>query len=287
MRKIVLILFSALLLAYGCSSKKRSEEVITVASLNLRLDTTLIDSSFIWSDNAMPLYELFQEKEYDLLGLQYVSSEQLKTIDSVLTSYEVAGNGGVDGKKEGVMNPLFYKRDKFDMVRTKTFWLFETPDSVESELLNTAISHMLTWIELVDKKTQEHLFFFNTSFPEGSDSTMLACANLLLRAVDSISMGNNFIIAGDFGMRRGNTAYEKIVGPYESIPMCADTYVACTYEGIDFFRKITRGLYINKTKDFVFVRNGMVVNNFDILEIMGTKYFLSVPWILESEIVLK
>ena len=78
-----------------------------------------------------------------------------------------------------------------------------------------------------------------------------------------------------------------IVGPYESVPMCADTYVACSYEGIDFFRKITRGLYINKTKDLVFVRNGMAVNNFDILEIMGAKYFLSVPWILESEIVLK
>ncbi|MBP5589923.1 MAG: hypothetical protein J6X26_05260 [Bacteroidales bacterium] len=287
MRKIVLILFSALFFAFGCSSKKRSEEALNVATLNLRIDTTLVDSSFVWSDNAMPVYDFLQENEYDLLGLQYVSLEQIKTIDSVLTGFEAVGIGGVDGEKEGFMNPLFYKRDKFDMVRTKTFWLFDISDSVESEMLNPMFSHMLTWIELVEKKTQEHLFFFNTSFPEDSDSILFECANFLLRVVDSLSVGNKFVITGDFGMRRGNAAYEKIIGPYESVPMCADTYVASSYEGIDFFRRITRGLYINKTKDFVFVRNGMAVNNFDVLEIPDAKSYLSVPWIMESEIVLK
>ena len=282
----MLILFSALFFVYGCSSRKRSGESIYVASLNLRLDSALIDSSFLWSDNAEQVYDFFQEKEYDLLGLQYVSLEQLKTIDSVLIGYEVVGIGGVDGKNEGLLNPIFYKRDKFDMVRTKSFWLYNMPDSVESDMWNTATSHILTWIELVEKNTQERLFFFNTSFYDDSDSTLIECADLLLRAVDSISMGNKFIITGDFGIKRGDVAYEKIIGPYESVPMCADAYVVSSDDGMDFFRRITRSLNINKTRDFVFVRYGMGVDVFDILEITGTKYFLSVPWSVEAEIVL-
>ncbi len=49
-------------------------------------------------------------------------------LDSVLTDYASVGAGRDDGVKAGEMNPVFYRKDRFDMVRTNTFWLSETPE---------------------------------------------------------------------------------------------------------------------------------------------------------------
>ncbi len=56
----------------------------------------------------------------------YITSIEL--LDSVLTDYSSVGVGRSDGAKAGEMNPVFFRKDRFDMVRTKTFWLSETPE---------------------------------------------------------------------------------------------------------------------------------------------------------------
>ena len=49
-------------------------------------------------------------------------------LDSALTDYTSVGVGRDDGAKGGEMNPVFFRKERFDMVRTITFWLSDTPE---------------------------------------------------------------------------------------------------------------------------------------------------------------
>lgn len=286
MKKIVLALLPVLILLTCECSRKTTADTIDVMSMDISLDSVFIDSTFVWSDNAMALYGCFVEGKPDLLGIQDASLEQFQTLDSALVEYGSVGVGSADGGKGGLMNPLFYKKERFDMVRTKTFWLSDMPDSAGSVSWNATSPHVVTWIELVEKNTQDHLFFFNTSFSGNADSTILACTDFFLRAVDSISSGSQFVITGEFNVNRGHDAYEKIIGPYESVPMCADTYVI-NEESIAKIGNSLKALISKKSEktNYVFVRNGISAQSHDVFEITKAKYFLSHPWCVETEIL--
>ena len=80
-------------------------------------------------------------------------------LDSILTDYASAGAGRDDGAKAGEMNPVFYKKDKFDLVRTITFWLSDTPEVPGSKGWGASLPRIVTWMELVKKDTHDHFFF--------------------------------------------------------------------------------------------------------------------------------
>jgi endonuclease/exonuclease/phosphatase family metal-dependent hydrolase len=116
-------------------------------------------------------------------------------------------------------------------------------------------------MELADKTTHRHFFFFNTHFAHDSDSARIMSARLLLDKVDSIAIGFPFIITGDFNMPISSGGYEILTGPHESVPLLSDSYAvsekrhigpAYTFNG---FSDETTGGRI----DYIFVRNGMRV----------------------------
>ena len=55
--------------------------------------------------------------------MQEVLWNQYQLLDSVLPDYSSVGVGRNDGARGGEMNPVFFRKEKFDMVRNITFWL--------------------------------------------------------------------------------------------------------------------------------------------------------------------
>ena len=47
-----------------------------------------------------------------------------------LPEYDGIGVGRDDGKTAGEYAPLFYRKDKYEVLDSNTFWLAENPDSV-------------------------------------------------------------------------------------------------------------------------------------------------------------
>ena len=78
------------------------------------------------------------------------------------------------------MNPVFFRKDKFDMVRTITFWLSDTPEVPGSMGWGASLPRIVTWMELVDKNSHEHFFYFNTHFAHDSDSARIMSSKILL-----------------------------------------------------------------------------------------------------------
>jgi endonuclease/exonuclease/phosphatase family metal-dependent hydrolase len=159
------------------------------------------------------------------------------------------------------MNPVFYLKERFEMIRTKTFWLSETPEIAGSQSWGSGLPRIVTWMELADKNTHEHFFFFNTHFAHDSDSARIMSAEMLLNKIDTIAAGFPFIVTGDFNMDISSKGYELLTGPHESVPLLSDSYKisekrhmgpAYTFNG--FSDKASGGRI-----DFIFVKNGMRV----------------------------
>jgi endonuclease/exonuclease/phosphatase family metal-dependent hydrolase len=231
-----------------------------VITFNIRYDNP-DDSLYAWPNRTKIICNFLKNEKPDLLGMQEVLAHQYEYLDSVLTDYSSVGVGRTDGAKDGEMNPVFFRKDRFELIRTRTFWLSDTPEIVGSKAWGADLPRIVTWIELSEKTTHEHFYFFNTHFAHDSDSAGIRSSGLLLNKVDSIAAGFPFVITGDLNMLISDKGYEILTGPYESVPLLSDTYEvtekrpvgpAYTFNGFSESKKTGR-------IDYIFVRNGMKV----------------------------
>ncbi len=157
--------------------------------------------------------------------MQEVLWHQYETLDSLLPDYVSEGKGRDDGARGGEMNPVFFRKDSFDLISTLTFWLSDMPDVPGSKGWGASLPRIVTWMELADKKSHEHLIFFNTHFAHDSDSARIMSSKILLKEVGKIAEGFPFIITGDFNMGPTSPGYAILTGPDESVPLLKDCYV--------------------------------------------------------------
>lgn len=275
------VYFAALLVFFifwgcSCDSGKDSIKVIT---FNIRYDNPR-DSVNAWPYRAAMVCEFLEEEEPDLIGMQEVLFRQYEVIDSALQDYGSVGVGRSDGAKGGELNPVFYRKDRFDLIRTKTFWLSETPEVPGSQAWGANLPRIVTWMELSDRKTGGHIYFFNTHFAHDSDSARIMSSALLLTKIDSIASGFPFIVTGDFNQLPTSKGYAVLTGPAESIPLLKDAWEISeanpdgpgyTFNGFSDRQGSGR-------IDYVFVRNGMKVHSHTVTVRKEKNVYISDHW---------
>ncbi len=276
-----------ILILCGCSHVSRKDE-LKVMTLNVRYDNTH-DSLNAWPNRAAMVCNFIETEKPDILGMQEVLVRQYEVLDSVLEEYASVGVGRSDGAKGGEMNPVFYLKERFDMARTKTFWLSETPEVPGSQAWGAGLPRIVTWMELVDKNTHDHLYFFNTHFAHDSDSARVMSSKLLLAEVDSIASDFPFIITGDFNQLPTSRGYEILTGPAESIPLFRDAYMISddnpdgpgyTFNGFSDRQGSGR-------IDYIFVKDGMKVLEHSTIVKKERNIYISDHWPVEAIISLK
>ena len=283
-RSLIFSVFILLLIFSGCSHES-DKDAIKVMTLNVRYDNPR-DSINAWPNRAAIVSSFIRIEKPDLLGMQEVLQHQFEFLDSALNDYGSVGVGRSDGAKGGEMNPVFYRKERFDMIRTKTFWLSETPEVPGSQAWGAGLPRIVTWMELVDKNTHQHICFFNTHFAHDSDSARIMSAGLLLSKVDSISSDYPFVITGDFNMLSTSKGYEILTGPAESVPLLNDSFVISernpagpmyTFNG--FSDKQGSGRI-----DYIFVKDGLKVLSHKTIIKKERRIYISDHWPVEAVI---
>jgi endonuclease/exonuclease/phosphatase family metal-dependent hydrolase len=271
----------------GCS-RVSEKNAVKIMTLNVRYDNPG-DSLNAWPNRASQVCNFILNEKPDILGMQEVLWRQYEVLDSALKDYSSIGVGRDDGAKAGEMNPVFFRKERFDMVRTITFWLSDTPDVPGSKGWGASLPRIVTWMELVDKNSHEHFFFFNTHFAHDSDSARIMSSRILLKEVDKISDGSPFIITGDFNMQPSSKGYAILTGPDESVPLLKDAYAISqkkpqgpAYTSNGFSDKPRTGRI-----DYIFVRNGMKVLDHSTVIRREKGIFISDHWPVKSTILIK
>lgn len=247
-------------MAFIACSRDSDKNAIKVVTLNVRYDNP-DDSINAWPNRVAIVCNYINNEKPDILGMQEVLLHQYELLDSVLDDYSSVGIGRTDGVKAGEMNPVFFRKERFDMSRTKTFWLSDTPEVPGSMGWGASLPRIVTWMELVDRNSHEHFFFFNTHFAHDSDSARIMSASILLNSVDSIAKGFPFIITGDFNMLSTSKGYAILTGPYESVPLLKDSYFISDKNTVG--PGYTYNAFTDKQGsgriDYIFVKDGMKV----------------------------
>lgn len=159
MKTTFAFLLAASVLA-GCARK--TTETIKVGTYNIRLQSGDRGTPNAWDERKADLADFIRRLDLDAFGLQEVCPGQADFLTNSLPHYTMVGVHREDGKRKGEASPVFFRKDRFEALKSGTFWLSETPDVPGSKSWNTACTRVCSWMLLRDRKSGKTFCFANT-----------------------------------------------------------------------------------------------------------------------------
>src|SRR4051812_36191833 len=99
---------------------------ISVMTFNIRYNSPG-DSLNAWAYRKDKVASEVLFHKIDLLGVQEALVDQVSDLEILLNDYSYTGVGRDDGKKGGEYSAIFYNKKRFELAKSSTFWLSETP----------------------------------------------------------------------------------------------------------------------------------------------------------------
>lgn len=219
--KIKLVLFVFLLSLYAIYSKAQQ---ITVGTFNIRFDNPR-DSGNLWKDRSAIVSNLIRFHEFDILGVQEALQHQLSDISSALPEYAVYGKGRDDGKNGGEHSAIYYRKDRFQLLKSGDFWLSETPDIPGKGWDATCCNRICSWVYLKDLTTKKEFYVFNVHFDHQGVVARKESSVLMLKKINQIAGNSPTLLTGDFNGGRNSEWYQTLANSN----LISDVYKSVKY----------------------------------------------------------
>lgn len=208
MKKIVYALMAGALLGFSsCSEPAKTE--LNWATFNVRYDNPG-DSLNNWNYRKDRVAAFVKEQNLDIVGMQEVLHNQLLDLKERLPEYAEVGVGRDDGKTQGEYSPLFFKKDRFELLDSNTFWLSQYPDSVGFIGWDGACCRIATWAKLRDKQSGKVFMAVNTHFDHVGTVARTQSALLIIDKIKEIVGDQPAVLTGDFNVSDQWDAYKTI-----------------------------------------------------------------------------
>ena len=118
-----------------------------------------------------------------------------------------------DGKEKGEYSTPGFRRDRFTLVESGTFWLSPTP-ALPSKGWDAALPRIATWARLRDRAAKRILLVVNTHFDHIGEVARQESARLIRHWIDGQrKAGESAVLMGDFNSPATSNAYAAIVEP--------------------------------------------------------------------------
>jgi endonuclease/exonuclease/phosphatase family metal-dependent hydrolase len=194
MKKTFYSLLLTLLISTSMSSF--SQQKLNVMTFNIRMETVQ-DGENQWSKRKENLSSMLEFYEADICGMQEVLVGQLRDLTTLLPDYAYVGVGRDDGKEAGEFSPIFYRKDKFTVLESNTFWLSQTPET-PSKSWDAALNRVVTYAKFKDNKTKKVFYVFNTHFDHIGQVARRESAKMIVAKIKAIDPKLPVILTGDF-----------------------------------------------------------------------------------------
>jgi len=144
----------------------------------------------------------------DTVGLQEASGAWMEDFASRLPEYASVGMGRSGKNSEGTY--ILYRKDKFILVDSATFWLSDTPDR-ESKYSESSYPRICTYALLRCKSDGKMFLHVNTHLEHTSAVARDKQIAVLLKQIKML--GNNYptVITGDFNCTSGTAVYTSVL----------------------------------------------------------------------------
>lgn len=236
-----------------------------VATYNIRYDASG-DVGNLWKDRHPHLTQLIRFHGFDIFGTQEGLKHQLEDVRNGLPGFAYIGVGRDDGKEAGEHSAIFYRTDRFEVVKQGNFWLAEHTDA-PNKGWDAALPRICTWGLFKDKHSGFEFFLFNAHFDHVGVVARKESAKLIIQKAHELGNGVPMIITGDFNVDQRNESYRvlneggEVTDAYELSPL---KYAPTgTFTGFNIARTgDSRIDHIFLSKPFNVIRYGILTDSY-------------------------
>jgi endonuclease/exonuclease/phosphatase family metal-dependent hydrolase len=190
-------------------------EKLKVISFNIRYNNPN-DSENSWPNRSERVKNFLWSESPDILGFQEVLHNEVVELDRALFNYNFSqrqyirvGVGREDGETKGEYSPIYFRANRFSLVKSKTVWLSETPTK-PSKGWDAACERIATFALLLDLQTTDTLLVVNTHWDHVGVVARQESAKLILNEMNNYSSIQNKILMGDLNCKPEDAALKKL-----------------------------------------------------------------------------
>lgn len=168
----------------------------------------------------------------DSFGLQEADEGWMERLPAELTDYAYVGIGRNSNEGGGEASPVFYKKDKYDLIDSGTFWLSKSPEKA-SRSWDAMFKRICTYAILKDKETGFTYAHFNAHFDHMGVIARSESVAVVTKKVAEIAPDIPVVFSGDFNDEEGGDAYNRVLeSGFKDAKYIAETADNCgTYHG--------------------------------------------------------
>lgn len=205
-----------------------------------------------WCKRQPLVLEMIKRYKPDVFGIQEAHYGWMRYISSRLRDeYSYVGAGKDDGGIKGEFSPVFFNKNKYELLDGGNLWLSETPD-IPSLGWDGAENRTCAYALLQDKETKEKWAVFNTHLDHIGATAMIEGIKLVVEKTACFT-GVKTVVAGDFNVTPDSDVYRYMLeNGFDD-----GRSIAETADSVNSFHAFGGN---SKMIDFIFVRNILKVN---------------------------
>jgi endonuclease/exonuclease/phosphatase family metal-dependent hydrolase len=197
-------------------------ESLRVMTFNIRYDNPA-DGPDAWPLRKDKVAGMVRLYDADIIGMQEALRTQINALAKLLPEHDWIGVGRQDGRDAGEFTPIFYRRDRLEIVDKNTFWLSPTPEKTGSRGWDAALPRIVTWARFKDKQAGGEFYLFNTHFDHQGPTARLESAKLLRAKAVETAGDQAVVVIGDFNCTPTSPPYLWLAGKEPPPPVSADS----------------------------------------------------------------
>lgn len=218
-----------------------------------------------WPDRAEMVLDTIRRADPDTLGVQEAHHGWIETLCAGLPDYDFVGVGRDDGKTEGEYSAVFYKKAKYALLDSGSFWLSETPDVPGVKGWDAACVRVCSWAKLEEKATGKQFVHFNTHLDHRGLVAMQKGAELVTAKAAEICPDLPAFFTGDFNVTPDSAPYRTVIeaGFADAREIAAVSDDSVTFHVDTFVSDRLKEEY--SVIDYCFVKGDVKIESFRVL----------------------
>lgn len=240
--------------ASGQTPNSAGKSFHRVLSCNIRVALPEDESSGNgWNKRRDICIDVIKAQQPDIFCLQEVLRIQMEDLEKAFPDFARFGFAGpeMDARQEGYQgiakNPIFYSKERYDMVSAGGFWLSDTPHLPGSLSWGSARARHVNWVRLRERVTKREFRVLSLHLDHESQSAREQQFKMVLAEAALYPKDFPQILAGDFNAGAANPVIKLAldagwVNTQTSLPGIPDTGLSTHgFQGTNFVAKTEAG----------------------------------------------
>jgi endonuclease/exonuclease/phosphatase family metal-dependent hydrolase len=206
---------------------------LAIMTFNIRFDTP-IDGPNQWQHRRAMVVDVIRAQHADFVGLQEALKSQLDDIGPPEPYAQLGiGREGGDG---GEFSAILYRKDRFSLGESGTFWLSSTPEVAGSKTWANSNPRICTWGRFTERTTGRSFYVFNTHLDHESQLARALGIELIAARIAARAKPDPVFLMGDLNSGEDNSVLGFITG---KVPRASEGNTPATaMQLVDTFRAV-------------------------------------------------